>query len=174
MNVDVKRAALAAIPKSPARIALVLDKSFTEYTHEMNMVGDKYVSPLGPALREYARNVTENRFGQVSVHASPEDAAGKVEAILIPKVAKFDESYGLWAGSPHNVVMIVEWSLKDRDNQRELWLDSIDARAEGKMGNVFSYKRNHRDLMQRLFEDLSIKTQKAFEHSGEINLLEND
>lgn len=168
MRVNVNPATLAPCEKSPARIALVLNKDFTEYTHTMHMMGDSYVSRLGPPLQDYAKNVTQHVFTEVSVHPTAAEAAGKADAILIPKVVKFDESYGLWAASKHQMVMIMEWNLKDRDNQRDLWLDSIDARGEGRMGNLFNYKNNHLKLLQSLFDDLSAKTQKALLESAEI------
>jgi hypothetical protein len=171
MRVNVKPATLPACDKSPARIALVLNKDFTEYKHTLSSMGDSYVSPLGAPLQEYAKNVTQHVFSEVSVHPTAAEAAGKADAILIPKVTKFDESYGLWAASKHQVVMIMEWNLKDRDNQKDLWLDSIDARGEGKMGNGFTYKGNHLKVMQRLFDDLSAKTQKALVESPEIRQL---
>ena len=171
MRVNVKPATLAACDKSPARIALVLNRDFTEYKHTMSMMGDTYVSPLGPPLQEYAKNVTQHVFSEVSVHATAAEAAGKADAILIPKVTKVDESYGLWAASKHQVVMIVEWNMKDRDNQKDLWLDSIDARGEGKMGGILNYKSKHLKVMQTLFDDLSAKTQKALLESPEIKQL---
>ncbi len=168
MNVNVKPATLAPCAKLPARVALVLNKDFTEYTHTMHMMGDSFVSRLGPPLQDYAKNVTQHVFTEVSVHPTAAEAAGKADAILIPKVTKFDESYGLWAASKHQTVMIMEWNLKDRDNQKDLWLDSIDARGEGKMGNAFTFKSNHLKVLQSLFDDLSAKTQKALLESPEI------
>jgi hypothetical protein len=171
MKVKVKPTALAACDKSSARVALVLDKDLTEYKYTRHTMGDSFVSPLGQPLQDYARNVTQHVFTEVSVHPTSAEAAGTADAILIPKVAKFDESYGLWAASKHQVVLIVEWSLKDRDNQKDLWLESIDARAEGKMGGIFNYKGKYLKVMQKLFDDLSAKTQKAFLESPEIKRL---
>lgn len=172
MRVNVKPAALAACEKSPAHVALVLDKDLTGYTHTLKTaMGDSFVSPLGQPLQDYATNVAQHVFTRVSVHPTAAEAAGKADAILIPKVTKFDESWGLWAASKHQVVLIMEWNLKDRNNQRDLWLDSIDARAEGKMGNMFSFKSDHLALMKRLFDDLSAKTQKALLDSSEIRQL---
>src|ERR1017187_894458 len=171
MRVNVKPAILAACDKSPARIALVLDKDLTEYKFTRHAMGDSFVSSLGPPLQDYAKKVTQHVFTEVSVYPTAAEAAGKADAILIPKVTKFDESYGLWAASKHQMVMIMEWTLRDRDNQKDLWLDSIDARAEGKMGNVFSYKSNHLKVLQRLFDDISAKTQKALLESPEIKQL---
>lgn len=171
MRVNVTPATMAPSDKSPARVALVLNKDFTDYTHTMHMMGDSYVSHLGPTLQDYAKSVTEHIFSDVSVHSTAADAAGKADAILIPKVVKFDESYGLWAASKHQMVMILEWNLKDRDNQKDLWLDSIDARGEGKMGNIFSFKSDHLKILQMLFDDLTAKTQKAMNESVEIKQL---
>ncbi len=171
MNVNVKPATLAASTKSPARIALVLNKSFTSFTDTRHMMGDTYVSRLGPALEDYAKNVTQNVFGEVSVYPSAAEAAGKADAILTPKVLKFDESYGVWAGSDHQMVMIIKWTMMNRDDQRFLWLDSIEARGEGKMGNLFTYKKNHLKVLQRLFNDLGAKTQKALLEIPEVKPL---
>lgn len=171
MKVNVKPAALAACDKCPARVALVLDKDLAEYKYTRHAMGDSYVSHLGQPIQDYAKNVTQHVFREVSVHATAAEAAGKADAILIPKVAKFDESYGLWAASKHQVVLVIEWSLKDRDNQKDLWLDSIDARGEGSMGGIFNYQGKHLAVMQNLFDDLSAKTQKALLESPEIRRL---
>ena len=171
MRVNVKPATLAACDKSPARIALVLDKDLTEYKYTRHAMGDSYVSPLGPPLQNYAKNVTQHVFTEVSVHPTAAEAVGKADAILIPKVTKFDESYGLWAASKHQVVLIMEWNLKDRDNQKDLWLDSIEARGEGEMGGIFNYKGKHLEVMQKLFDDLSAKTQKALLESPQVRQL---
>ena len=171
MRVNVKPTMLPACDKSPAHIALVMDKDFTEYKHTMKMMGDSFVSALGPPLQEYAKNVTQHVFAEVTIHPTAADAVGKADAILIPRVTKLDESYGLWAASKHQVVLIMEWNLKDRNNQKDLWLDSIDAHGEGKMGNGFNYKSHHLEVMQKLFDDLSAKTQKALLESPEIQQL---
>ena len=171
MKTSVKPATLPAVAKSPAKIALVLGKDFTEYKHEMHMMGDTFLSPLGAPLQDYASNVTKHCFSEVTAYSTPTEAAGKADAILTPKVTKIDESYGIWAASKHNMVMVMQWTLRDRDNQKELWLESLDARAEAKMGNLFSYKKQHLQLMQSLFDDLSLKTQKAFTESPQLKQL---
>ena len=171
MRVNVKPATLGACDRSPARIALVLDKDLTEYKYTRHAMGDSFVSSLGPPLQDYAKKVTQHVFTEVSVYPTGGEAAGKADAILIPKVVKFDESYGLWAASKHQVVLIMEWNLKDRENQKDLWLDSIEARGEGSMGGVFNYKGKHLKVMQMLFDDLSAKTQKALLESREVGQL---
>ncbi len=129
------------------------------------------VTPLGAALHDYAKNVAESNFRQVSIYASAAEAVGQADAILIPKVSKTDESYGIGFGTKHSMVIVVEWSLKDRDNQKDLWLDTVDGRAEVPEPTVFTRNSSQRKLVQKMFDDLSAKTQKEFAESVEIKKL---
>src|SRR5579872_5881267 len=76
MRMNVKPTALAASDKYPGRVALVLDKDFTHYTHTMKMMGDSFVSAMGPPLQDYAKSVTEHLFSEVPVYPTAAEAAG--------------------------------------------------------------------------------------------------
>ena len=74
--------------KTSASVALVLDAPFTNYTYSYDMSGDKFEFPLGSALVQSATNAAQAACQQVAVCASRQEAAGKADAILIPKVTR--------------------------------------------------------------------------------------
>jgi hypothetical protein len=160
-NIPISPTQLASCEKSPARIALVLGTNFTQFQIQKRLVGDHSVTPIGPALEGYARNVAGSVFSTVVVHGTTMDAAGKVDAILIPRVVKVDETYGMWSDSKRSLVIEVEWTMKDGNNQRALWSRSLSGQAEDVMGSAFTSTAHNARVIRATFDDLSNKTQKA-------------
>lgn len=160
-NIPITPTPLASCAKSPAKIALVLDTNFIQFQIQKRLVGDHSVTPIGPALEGYARNVACNVFSTVVVHGTSMEAAGKADAILIPRVVKVDETYGMWSDSKRSLLIEVEWTMKDKDNQRDLWSRSLSGQAEDVMGSPFTTGARNAKVIRATFDDLSNKTQKA-------------
>jgi hypothetical protein len=163
---------VAGQPKSPVHAALVLDPEFSDFQYHFKLMGDTFVFPMGPSLNLYARNVVEHVFGQVTVHASPEAAANSADAILIPRALKADSSMGIWAWDDRSQSLIVEWTLKDAENQNVLWVKPIEGKGIETGGNLFTAKSHEKKLFQKLFDDLSLKTFEALKSSPEIMRLQ--
>ena len=140
--------------------ALVLDKPFKEYGTPVNLVGATAIYVLGDHLSRYAVDVSRYLFRHVVVYDSMEVAVNKADVILVPKVARSS----MFLTKPR-VLLVVEWLVKDRTGQQTLWLTSIEAEAAetkySKLGKA----------CQRVFDDLSLKTLKAFDASPEIKRL---
>jgi hypothetical protein len=170
-QLDIQSSALPSVTKARTNVALVISKEFADFSHEYGSMGDKFVFPLGAGLKDYAKNVAQNRFETVTVVDSATEAAGKFDAILTPRAVKADESHGVFTFTERRVTLLVEWTLKDGDGVRPLWVDTITANAARKMGSAFTYKKNQKLLFQALFDDLSTKTMKAFEESSEVTRL---
>jgi hypothetical protein len=169
-NMAVQPTTLPAGQKLGLHAALVLNQDLADYKHEYHMMGDTWVFPFGPPLEEYARRVAGASFQQVDVAPSEHEAAAITSAdlILIPRPVKADHSMGLTAASKVNFTLVVEWVAKDRGGQNTIWQRTITADASEKQGSVFTGKEHQRILMQKLFDDLSLKTHAAFEKSPEL------
>jgi len=168
-KVNVKPTPLAAGTKLPARAALVLDDAFTKHQFETKAMGDKWIFPFGPALEEYAKNVSAHCFAKVTTYPSPGAAAGQdVDIILHPKALKTEQAMGVMAWSDRKFVLQVEWVARDRANKNTVWLQGITGEGVNQAGNMFTGKRNQDILFQRLFDDLSRKTVEAIQNSPEL------
>ena len=140
--------------KTSASVALVLDAPFTNYTYSYDMSGDKFEFPLGSALVQSATNAAQAACQQVAVCASRQEAAGKADAILIPKVTRVNTKKS--AGyAKRQFLICVEWSLLDRDAGKLLWLDTIAGRGEYEAAMT---KSREQKMIQLGFDDLTLKT----------------
>lgn len=167
-RVNVIPTKLSTVEKSPARVALVLTEDFTKYDHRF----DNYDYPIGPALHDYALNLTENRFHEVSVCTNETEAIGKkMDAILIPQVSKMVRGEGVGFGAKRNMIIIVEWTLKDGKGSRVLVKLPVTAEGEVPAPIAFVEPQRMGELVSVLFDDLSKKTQSAFLKSLDINSL---
>jgi hypothetical protein len=166
-QVSLKPICLTGGQVLPHRVVLMINPEFADYKHEFHLVGGTDVYPLGSALQDYARNVTSNSFQAVDVVSSEEKASSFTsdDLILIPRVVKSDTSFG---HSKYNVTLVVEWSAKDRASQNTVWLKTITANGSEPMGSVFTIWKHRRMLFQKVFDDLSPKTFKAFQEAQEL------
>jgi hypothetical protein len=151
----------------PHRVVLVINQELAEYKHEFHLVGGTDVYPLGAALQDYARNVTSNSFQAVDIVPSAEKASSFAsdDLILIPRVVKSDTSFG---HSKYNISFVMEWTAKDRTSQNTVWLKTITANGSEPMGSVFTIFKHRRMLFQKVFDDLTPKTCKAFQEAPEF------
>jgi hypothetical protein len=176
MTVSPHKTVLPESSKKPITVALVLGKEFANYHFAHKTVpvfGDTLDYPFGPVLQEYALNVASNRFSAVITHDAVAPATDVADAILVPRVYKVDESLGRFAFSKHHITISIEWTIRSSDAQRVIWLSTIEASAEGNMGNLFTGSANQKRLLQALFDDLTTKTVTAFASAREINELKS-
>ena len=154
----------------PHHAALVLDQSLADFKYEFHNAGDTWVYPYGPALTNYARQVVGKCFQQVEVVPSVEQAAALASAdlILIPRAVKFDRGLPATAFGNVNATLVLEWTAKDRASQNTIWLKTITADVSSKYGSMFSASKHEHLLNQKLFDDLNLKTCKAFQEAAEL------
>ena len=165
--VKVHQFALTEGQLLPHRAALVLNQELADYTHKFALVGGTDRYPIGAALQEYARNVTTKSFQQIDVVPSEEQAAPLTsdDLILVPRVVKSDTSFG---HGLFTITLVVEWTAKNRASQNTVWLKTITANASEKMGSGFTTMKHRRVLFQKVFDDLSPRTYKAFQEAREL------
>jgi hypothetical protein len=109
-------------------------------------------------------------FQQVDVFSTEQEAAAKSTAdlVLIPTPVKVDQSMGVTAWSKNNFTLVLKWTARERTSQNIVWLKTIDAEATEKEGNAFTGAKHNRILMQKLFDDLSLKTYDAIKNAPEL------
>lgn len=147
--------------ENPARLALALDPAFTNYTFVYSMSGDTFKFPMGSVFTQYATDVTRAACREVTVYSSGAEAAGKGDAILIPRVTRVNATK--CAGfSTRYFLICVEWRLMDRDNRRLLWLETVAGQGEYPYGMS---KGRERKMMQLGFDDLSRTTVQSLRES---------
>jgi hypothetical protein len=168
--VSVRPTALTADNKLPLHVVLALNKELVGYKHEYNLEGDTWVYAFGPPLRDYARQMVNASFRQVDEASSAEEALtnSSADIVLIPRPVKADQSLGVMAWSKINFTIVVEWTALDRVSKNTIWLKTITADATETEGNLFTGKKHQSILMQKLFDNLSIKTHEAFQNAPEL------
>lgn len=155
--------------KTPIHAALVLDPDLTAYKPSISLIGgDKLEYPLGASLKEYSEGAARAVFEQVTVYSSSADAAGKADAILIPKVARFNTTLNVGASSKRQLLLRLQWRMMDAKNHAVLWLETVDGIAEQKTGMT---KGRERKMFQAAFDNLSLNTITAFRQSPAIEKL---
>jgi hypothetical protein len=141
--------------KIPLHVALMLDERFCNYSHKFENMGDTWVHPFGPALRQQSTSLCEQTFKQVTVSTNGVVPPG-VDAVLTPEVHRSGYAVGL--GNKFMFTMLVQWELRDRENRNVLWMATVDGQSADKQKRVF----------QKLFNDLNAKSYRAFQDSAEI------
>ena len=159
------------IDKHAVRIALVMDKAYSELS-EYRDPGYQY--PLGAYLTPYARHVSETAFSKVTVYDSLNAAltCPDADAVLVPRFVKLEVRNRGVAWDPRRALVVLEWSLKNIKDQKILWLVTVEGRAEGTVGTAFDMTSKDRENMQHAMDDLYAKTVAAFNQSSEIKMLE--
>src|SRR5262245_40748234 len=76
-EVNVPPTELPSLAKNPAHVALVLDPGLTGFDLRYEAMGDTFVFPLGAGLEDYAKNVAQTHFREVTVFPTAQQAAGK-------------------------------------------------------------------------------------------------
>jgi hypothetical protein len=166
-QVSVQQRALTEGQLLPHRAVLVLNPELADYKHEFHLVGGTDVYPIGSALQDYARNVSDKCFEKVDVAASEDKAASLTsdDLILIPRVVKSDTSFGQ---RKYAITLVMEWTAKERASQKTIWLKTITGNATEEMGSAFTIMKHRRILFQNLFDDLGPQTFKAFQQAHEL------
>ena len=127
-KVEPKMTAVHADTKIQASVALVLDKALEDFHYEYNDMGDTFIFPYGPALKDYARNVTIAVFENVSIVSSPAELSGKsADLILHLKGVKAEQKHTALNSRMSQWIIVVEWTARDRTNTKDIWIKTIRA-----------------------------------------------
>jgi hypothetical protein len=164
-RISVRPTDLPTSGKLPLHAVLVLNKDLANYKYEFNNNGVVY--PFGLLLQDYARHVVSASFQQVDEADSSEKAFANSSAdiVLIPRPVKVKKSLGMYGFDTNSFTFVVEWIGKDRGSQNTVWLKTITADASETTWNDAFHPSL---LVQKLFDDLSIKTLEAFQKAPEL------
>ncbi|MCI0536077.1 MAG: hypothetical protein L0Z50_12705 [Verrucomicrobiales bacterium] len=158
----------ASIQKHAIRVALVLEKGLCQLEQRRDPEG--YVYPLGGYLCPCARHIAQEAFAKVTEYDSLDTAlkCRDADAVLVPKFVKLEIRARGVAWEKRHTLVVLEWSLKNIKDQKTLWLATVEGRAEGNVGTMFSMNKNDRVAMQQAMDDLTRKSVEAFNKSEEI------
>ena len=152
-----------------ASVALLFDKSLDNFDYNFSMMVDKWHYPFGPALKDYARNVTSAVFKNVSVLSSPAEIPGRnADIVLTLKAGKAEQTMPSSMFGKRKFTLIVEWTARDRTNTKDLWIKTITGCAEETRGHMFNFYKHEKLLFQKVFYDLNKKTVDAMMQSPEL------
>lgn len=168
-TVSVQPASLPTGQLQTHHVALVLDQEFSDFKHVYHEGGDKFIYSFGDPLQDYARQVAVKSFQRVEVVPSVDQAAAlnSADLILIPRAIKSDVSIPVYGWENENLTLVVSWTAKDRASMSTVWLTTITANGAAEKKNVF-WHGGRSILYQSLFDDLSLKTFKAFQEAPEL------
>jgi hypothetical protein len=172
ISIPAKPTTLPTGGKLPLHAVLVLDKDLTGYKYECDAGVDRYLYLFGPLLEAYARHVASASFQQVDEVTSLDNAFANSSAdiVLIPSVLDVNRGFG-WSKS--NFTFPMEWIAKDRASQRKVWRKRITADVSESLGGAgyqFTGNKHRRIEMQKVIDDLSIKTYDAFQKAPELRV----
>ena len=167
-SVTVRQAALPEGAHLPHHVALVLNQELADYKHVYHEGGDTFIYAFGPPLQDYARQVATKSFQQVEVVPSLESAAAlpAVDLILIPRPIKSSVSIPVSGLKNEYLTFVVSWTAEERATRNVVWLATITANSEEEKVHVNWHHGGQ--LYQRLFDDLSQKTYRAFQDAPEL------
>jgi len=165
LNMSIRPTNLPAGDKLPLHAVLVLNQDLPDFKYEFNHNGVVY--PFGTLLQDCARQVVGASFQQVDEVTSSEKAFGNLSAdiVLIPRPVKVERHLAMYGWDTNDFTLVVEWVAKDRATQNTVWQRTITADASEKLSDDVWHPGY---LVQKLFDDLSIKTHEAFQKAPEL------
>ena len=116
----------------PQKIALRLNKDFTNYIYNWKH-GDQAINfHFGELLSAYARNIADAHFQSVQIIEGDEGiAASDAGLILTPKVLKIGATSPVMGWSKQEMTLEVEWSLKKAGRDTPIWITTVEGNGKG-------------------------------------------
>jgi hypothetical protein len=146
--------------------ALVVSPAFRSYAVPLGSRGKILV---GDNLVSYASNVVQNAFATFRTYDSESSASGQADVLLIPSVVRSNE----FIAEILDVVLVIEWTVKDRSGRKTVWLGTIEAKATESVPFFAVDPSPYENRMyQRVFQDLTEETIRRLQQSPEIRRIE--
>jgi hypothetical protein len=143
--------------KRDASVGLVLTDDFCNYTYEKEMMGDRFIYPLGVPLANNAKATVERAFSQVSVErvgsAAGSGSAAAGDLIITPRVVGMTHGMSAWAFDPVDVSIDVEWKVTDSAGQ-VVWIKTVRGAARHHQGNMYTHKSNAKKRIDKVMVNL--------------------
>lgn len=157
--------------KHAMRVGLVMEKAFCTFEHHRDPEG--YVYPIGNYMCQCFPSIAQSSFRDTKVFESLDAAMAspEVDAVLVPRVVKVEIRARGVAWEKRRILVVVEWTLKERATQKTLWLATVEGRAENKIGTMFSMDGKDRDAIQAAMDDVCRKSLQSFQNAEEIRAL---
>lgn len=156
-----------ALTRHPLRVAYVVNTNLS-LAHAERSEG--YVYPIGDYLCPCARHVAHEAFTKATEYDSLDAAlkATDADAVLVPKFIKIEFRARGIAWDKRHTLVVLEWSMKNIKDQKTIWLSTVEGRAEGAVGTMFSMDGNDLRAFQGALDDMYTNSVRAFNGSAEI------
>lgn len=140
-------------PPAPQKLslsaALVLTPEFcatvSKKGHEKFGVGKAACSELEPVLKGIFTSLTR---------VEDSSKAGDAQVVLEPKFADVGATQSAFAFSKRELVVVVEWTARDQSG-KAVWIETAQGSAARHAGNLFTYNRNLKHILQDSVQDMA-------------------
>jgi len=154
--------------KLKAELVLTQDFCTSEMKRGNGWTTVKEKFPIGEKLCPLLETELPSLF--VSMKKSeqiPAPNATDADVILFPKVGDIGATEKTWAHSKRELVVVIEWTALDR-NGKTLWVQTIQATGEAKMGNAFTHGKNMKLIDEEAVKDALAKSEEAIRSAPEL------
>jgi len=149
-------------------VGLVLTPEYRATKWEFHHGGATVLFPIGENLTTNSEYMAGQLFHSVQVtDAASVPAGSSINTFLIPQVKSFEGSSGAFAWSKLVRTLVVEWTLKDSQNN-VIWVDTVRADASGHLGTAFSQISNDEKLTGQAIDQLFLKSYQEISAAPEI------
>ena len=130
----------------------------TKYGFE---VGKAACVEFEPTLKEAFASVT-------TTTETPK--TGDIQLVLIPKFVDVGSTMGVTAFSNRELDVILQWTVKDLSGTT-IWIGTVQGSAKHHQGNIFTYKKNLKLIVDDAVKDLASQSAIKMSSSAELRKL---
>ncbi len=160
----------AAGSKLALKAALVLTPEFcATKTKKGNFLSGTETFEIGKAACKELEPALKGAFAsltRVTASASPDDA----QVVLVPRFVDVDATKTTIAFSNREMIVLVEWTVKDKSGNT-VWIETVQGSAKHHMGNMFTYKKNLKLIVEDSVKDVAEQSAEKMSASPELHKL---
>jgi hypothetical protein len=102
------------------------------------------------------------------VQAAPSPLEAQI--LVTPRFVDVAATIGVTAFSNRDLVIVMEWTAKDASG-KTIWIDTVQGTATHHMGNVFTYSKNRRRIVDESVRDAVAKAAQKISASPDLRRL---
>ena len=159
--------------KIPLSVEVRITPELTAAKSEREVMGAKYLIPLGESLASNTREMSRRLFENTTFTVSNADApplAG-VDAVLIPKLELAENAIAAMAFSEAILTVMLEWTCLDGKTGKRVFVQTVSGEGKGRMGTAFSHKQRAKERIEAALNELFRNSFEALKASPEIKRL---
>jgi hypothetical protein len=156
--------------KLPLRATLVLTPEFCATRMSRGSLTTKFGFEVGKAACVEFEPALKEAFASITT-TSEAPKTGDVQLILIPKFVDVGSTVdGITAFSDRELDVILQWAAKDISGTT-IWIGTVQGAAKHHVGNLFTYKKNLKLIVNDAVKDLASQSAIKMSSSAELRKL---